>query len=167
MAILRQYGADRQVRLAICPNGLETAMDHALDALDRRLLALLRADARLPTATLARQLHVSRGTVQNRMARLERSGIVAGYTVRLRNEDEHGIRAITLIEVRGAATDAVVAALRRIPEALQVHSTNGRWDLVVELRAADLPAFDRVLRDLRSIDGVANSESNLLLTAHR
>ncbi|MFQ6684707.1 Lrp/AsnC family transcriptional regulator, partial [Bordetella pertussis] len=105
--------------------------------------------------------------VQNRMARLERSGIVAGYTVRLRNEDEHGIRAITLIEVRGAATDAVVAALRRIPEALQVHSTNGRWDLVVELRAADLPAFDRVLRDLRSIDGVANSESNLLLTAHR
>ncbi|CFN69118.1 regulatory protein [Bordetella pertussis] len=102
-------------------------MDHALDALDRRLLALLRADARLPTATLARQLHVSRGTVQNRMARLERSGIVAGYTVRLRNEDEHGIRAITLIEVRGAATDAVVAALRRIPEALQVHSTNGRW----------------------------------------
>ncbi|CPP49729.1 regulatory protein [Bordetella pertussis] len=92
-------------------------MDHALDALDRRLLALLRADARLPTATLARQLHVSRGTVQNRMARLERSGIVAGYTVRLRNEDEHGIRAITLIEVRGAATDAVVAALRRIPEA--------------------------------------------------
>ncbi|CFN82675.1 regulatory protein [Bordetella pertussis] len=48
-----------------------------------------------------------------------------------------------------------------------MHSTNGRWDLVVELRAADLPAFDRVLRDLRSIDGVANSESNLLLTAHR
>lgn len=142
-------------------------MDDTLDALDRRLLALLRADARLSTATLARQLHVSRGTVQNRMARLERGGIVAGYTVRLRNEDEPGIRAITLIEVRGAATDAVVAALRRIPEALQVHSTNGRWDLVVELRAADLPAFDRVLRDLRSIDGVANSESNLLLTAYR
>lgn len=142
-------------------------MDDTLDALDRRLLALLRADARLSTATLARRLHVSRGTVQNRMARLERGGIVAGYTVRLRNEDEPGIRAITLIEVRGAATDAVVAALRRIPEALQVHSTNGRWDLVVELRAADLPAFDRVLRDLRSIDGVANSESNLLLTAYR
>lgn len=139
-----------------------------LDALDRRLIALLRTDARLPTATLAKQLDVSRGTVQNRMQRLEREGVISGYTVRMaEHEDEAGVQAITLIEVHGAATDQVIAGLRRIPEASRVHSTNGRWDLVVHLHAADLPAFDRVLREVRNINGVANSESHLLLAAHR
>lgn len=139
-----------------------------LDPLDRQLIALLRRDARLPIATLAKQLGVSRGTVQNRMQRLEREGVVAGYTLRLaEHEDKAGVQAITLIEVDGAATDQVIAALRRLPEAAQVHSTNGRWDLVVHLNAADLNAFDRVLRELRSIAGVANSESHLLLAVHR
>lgn len=139
-----------------------------LDPLDRQLIALLRRDARLPIATLAKQLGVSRGTVQNRMQRLEREGVVAGYTLRLaEHEDKAGVQAITLIEVHGAATDQVIATLRRLPEAAQVHSTNGRWDLVVHLNAADLNAFDRVLRELRSIAGVANSESHLLLAVHR
>ncbi|ANY17685.1 AsnC family transcriptional regulator [Bordetella pseudohinzii] len=139
-----------------------------LDPLDRRLIALLRTDARLPTAALAKQLGVSRGTVQNRMQRLEREGVITGYTVRMaEHEDEAGVQAITLIEVHGAATDRVIAALRRLPEATRVHSTNGRWDLVVHVHAADLSAFDRVLREVRSISGVSNSESHLLLAAHR
>ena len=130
-----------------------------LDPLDRQLIALLRRDARLPIATLAKQLGVSRGTVQNRMQRLEREGVVAGYTLRLaEHEDKAGVQAITLIEVHGAATDQVIAALRRLPEAAQVHH---------QIPAADLNAFDRVLRELRSIAGVANSESHLLLAVHR
>ncbi|AZY50765.1 Lrp/AsnC family transcriptional regulator [Bordetella avium] len=139
-----------------------------LDPLDRRLIALLRTDARLPTAALAKQLAVSRGTIQNRMQRLERAGVITGYTLRMaEHEDQAGVQAVTLIEVHGAATDQVIAALRRLPEATQVHSTNGRWDLVVHLHTADLAAFDRVLRELRGIAGVANSESHLLLAAHR
>lgn len=143
-------------------------MSDSLDALDRRLLALLRSDARLPTAALAQRLHVSRGTVQNRMNRLERTGVISGYTVRLRNEGEDdGVHAVTLIEVHGGATDGVISGLRRIPESVHVHSTNGRWDLIVQFHAADLVAFDRVLREVRAIEGVTNSESHLLLAAYK
>jgi DNA-binding Lrp family transcriptional regulator len=138
------------------------------DDLDRRLLALLREDGRASTAALAERLKVSRGTVQNRIDRLQRSGLLVGFTIKLRNElDNSGIRAITMIELRGGASDAVIAALRQIPEAVRVHTTNGRWDLVVEIHTETLGEFDRVLRELRAIKGVANSESNLLLAAYK
>lgn len=138
------------------------------DDLDRRLLALLREDGRASTAALAERLKVSRGTVQNRIDRLQRSGLLVGFTIKLRNElDNSGIRAITMIELRGGASDVVIAALRQIPEAVRVHTTNGRWDLVVEIHTETLGEFDRVLRELRAIKGVANSESNLLLAAYK
>ncbi|SFP31735.1 DNA-binding transcriptional regulator, Lrp family [Geopseudomonas sagittaria] len=138
------------------------------DDLDRRLLALLREDGRASTAALAERLKVSRGTVQNRIDRLQRSGLLVGFTIKLRNELENsGIRAITMIELRGGASDAVIAALRQIPEAVRVHTTNGRWDLVVEIHTETLGEFDRVLRELRALKGVANSESNLLLAAYK
>lgn len=138
------------------------------DDLDRRLLALLREDGRASTAALAERLKVSRGTVQNRIDRLQRSGLLVGFTIKLRNELENlGVRAITMIELRGGASDAVIAALRQIPEVVQVHTTNGRWDLVAEIHTETLVEFDRVLRELRAIKGVANSESNLLLAAYK
>lgn len=138
------------------------------DDLDRRLLALLREDGRASAAALAERLKVSRGTVQNRIDRLQRSGLLVGFTIKLRNElDNSGIRAITMIELRGGASDAVIAALRQIPEAVRVHTTNGRWDLVVEIHTETLGEFDRVLRELRALKGVANSESNLLLAAYK
>jgi len=138
------------------------------DDLDRRLLALLREDGRASTAALAERLKVSRGTVQNRIDRLQRSGLLVGFTIKLRNElDNSGIRAITMIELRGGASDAVIAALRQIPEAVRVHTTNGRWDLVVEIHTETLGEFDGVLRELRALKGVANSESNLLLAAYK
>ncbi|CAD5379733.1 Lrp/AsnC family transcriptional regulator [Pseudomonas sp. OF001] len=138
------------------------------DDLDRRLLALLREDGRASTAALAERLKVSRGTVQNRIDRLQRSGLLVGFTIKLRNElESSGVRAITLIELRGGASDAVIAALRQIPEVVQVHTTNGRWDLVAEIHTGTLVEFDRVLRELRAIKGVANSESNLLLAAYK
>lgn len=138
------------------------------DELDRRLLALLREDGRASTAALAERLKVSRGTVQNRIDRLQRSGLLVGFTIKLRNELENiGVRAITMIELRGGASDAVIAALRQIPEVVQVHTTNGRWDLVAEIHTETLSEFDRVLRELRAFKGVANSESNLLLAAYK
>jgi DNA-binding Lrp family transcriptional regulator len=143
-------------------------MQDQFDELDRRLIALLRDDGRMPTATLAKKLAVSRGTIQNRIDRLLRNGVLLGFTVRLRSElEDQGVRAMTLIEVRGNATDAVVATLRQLPEVVQVHSTSGRWDLVVEIRVQDLHTFDRVLRDVRSIKGIANSETNLMLAVYK
>jgi DNA-binding Lrp family transcriptional regulator len=143
-------------------------MQDQFDELDRRLIALLRDDGRLPTATLAKKLGVSRGTIQNRIDRLLRNGVLLGFTVRLRSEvEDQGVRAMTLIEVRGNGTEAVVAGLRQLPEVVQVHSTSGRWDLVIEIRVQDLQTFDRVLRDVRSIKGIANSETNLMLAVYK
>ncbi|WCE05762.1 Lrp/AsnC family transcriptional regulator [Pseudoxanthomonas sp. JBR18] len=142
-------------------------MTDALDTLDQDLIALLRADSRTPAALLAKQLKVSRGTVQNRITRLQRSGVLLGFTVKLASEGLRGVRAITQIEVRGGATDKVVAALRRLPEVVSVYSTNGRWDLVVEVRTEDLLGFDQALRRLRDIEGIAASETSLLLAEQR
>jgi DNA-binding Lrp family transcriptional regulator len=143
-------------------------MKEGFDSVDRQLIALLRDDSRLPTAVLAKKLGVSRGTVQNRITRLFKSGVLLSFTVRMASEAPgQGVRAMTSIEVHGNATDDVVAALKQLPEVLRVHSTNGRWDLVAELCTDDLVTFDRVLRDLRDIRGVANSETNLLLASYK
>ena len=113
-----------------------------LDDTDLRLIGLLRDDGRLPNATLARRLGVSRGTVQNRVDRLMRDGVLLGFTIRLRSDEGRGpVRAIMSIELRAADMHKVVAALRQMPDVGRVHSTNGRWDLVAEIDTADLAAL--------------------------
>lgn len=136
----------------------------ALDELDHRLIALLRADARASAVHLAAQLGVSRGTIQNRIDRLLRQGVIAGFTVRLRSELESGVRALTSLEIRSENERAVRAALKKLPEVRRIYSTNGRWDLVAEIGAADLAALDRVLGAVRAIKGVAHSETSILLS---
>jgi DNA-binding Lrp family transcriptional regulator len=137
----------------------------ALDDTDRRQIALLRNDSRLPGATLAHHLGVSRGTVQNRIDRLMASGVVLGFTVRLGSDAETaGVRAMIAIEVRSADTRAVLSALRRMPEVGRVHTTNGRWDLVAEIATADLADLDRVLTEIRALKAVSNSETSILLS---
>jgi len=137
----------------------------ALDDTDRRLLALLRHDGRLPAATLARHLGISRGTVQNRLDRLTASGAILGFTIRMPSDAEGAaVRAIMSIEVRSADTRAVIAALRRMPEVGRVHSTNGRWDLVAEIATADLASLDRALTEIRALKPVTTSETSILLS---
>lgn len=137
-----------------------------LDDLDRALLSALRADGRAPVAVLARDLQVTRATVTSRIDRLISSGVIVGFTVRVRDEvDPLEIRAVSLIEVEGRDTDTVIRRLRGLPEITALHTTNGGWDLVAEMRAASLGDFDRVLGRIRSIDGVVNSETSLLLSS--
>jgi DNA-binding Lrp family transcriptional regulator len=139
-----------------------------MDDTDRRLLALLRTNARMPVATLAKTLQVARGTVQNRLARLERDGTIAGYTVRLRPQtDEHRIAALMMIAVEGNNADKVLRTLRGDPAVQTLHTTNGRWDIVAELRAESLEAFDKVLGRIRQVEGIANTETSLLLSTHK
>lgn len=135
---------------------------------DRQLIALLRADARRSVVTLAKQLNVARATVQNRMAKLESDGTIVGYTVLLKPDvEQHHIRALMSIEVVGHHGDAVRRALRGNPHVSALHTTNGRWDLLAELRADSLEAFDKVLNHIRSIVGIANSETSILLSSHK
>ena len=139
-----------------------------MDALDRRLLALLRANARASIASLAKELGVARGTVQNRLARLERDGTIVGYSVRLKPQvEEHHIRALMTIAVEGNRIDVVIAALRGDPAVGALHSTNGRWDIVAELRADNLASFDQVLGRIRQLDGISSTETSLLLSTHK
>lgn len=137
-----------------------------LDETDRRLLALLREDGRMPVAELARRLDVARATVTSRLDRLVAGGVIVGFTVRVRDEAKvHEVRAMTLIEVEGRTTDNVIRRLRGFPEIQSLHTTNGAWDLVAELGADSLAHFDAVLGRIRSIDGVINSETSLLLSS--
>lgn len=136
-----------------------------MDDTDRQLLSLLRDDARASVASLAKVLRVSRGTVQNRLSRLTSDGTITGYTVRLKPQAEgHRIRAFMTVAVEGNRSAAVLSALRGDPAVSALHSTNGRWDMVVELQADSLEAFDRVLSRVRLLDGIANTETSLLLS---
>ena len=137
-----------------------------LDALDRQLIGQLRADGRAPVSRLADALGVSRGTVQNRLDRLIDEGVIVGFTARLREDvaDEE-VRAMMVIRLVGQSTTAVVRQLRGMPEVRAVHTTNGAWDLMAEIAVASLPDLDRVLSMIRSIHGIENSETSILLTS--
>ena len=139
-----------------------------VDDLDRQLIALLRNDARASVAALAKALGVARGTVQNRMARLAANGTIVGYTVRLKPDvEEQRIRAFTTVAVEGNQLEAVLRALRGDPAVASLYSTNGRWDIVAELRADSLEAFDRVLARMRLIEGISQTETSLLLSTFK
>jgi DNA-binding Lrp family transcriptional regulator len=139
-----------------------------MDDLDRRLITCLRHDARRSVSDLALELGVSRATVRARIDRLERHGILLGYTVVVKGDAEVApVRGIMSLEIEGRTTDAVVRALSGFPEVAAIHSTNGRWDIILELRSADLAELDAVLRRIRLVPAVKASETNLLLSTLR
>lgn len=139
-----------------------------MDRLDQQLVTLLRHDGRRLVSDLAAELGVSRATVRARMERLERGGDILGYTVILRNDAiEAPVRAVMMIEIEGHVLDKVIRQLEGFPEVAAIHTTNGRWDLVVELGAATLTDFDTVLRRIRLLPGITGSDTSLLLTTPR
>ncbi len=145
----------------------------SLDAQDLRLIGLLRENARMSVAQLAKQLKVSRGTVQNRIDRLIADNVLLGFTVRTTPEAAaHRVRAIMSIAVEGDRiegdrSDAILRTLRGYPEVQALYTTNGRWDIVAEIGTDTLETFDAVLRRIRGIKGVANSETSLLLSTQK
>jgi DNA-binding Lrp family transcriptional regulator len=139
-----------------------------MDEFDRKLLALLRANARETAAALAKILKVSRGTVQNRIAGMLKRGDIQGFTVRTQPGTEASrVRAIMCIAIEGERSSKVVKALRGFPEVETIHTTNGRWDLVIGLNTETLAGFSRALDQIRTIEGIAATETSLLLAALR
>jgi DNA-binding Lrp family transcriptional regulator len=139
-----------------------------MDSTDLQLMALLRQDARTPVATLAGKLGVSRGTVSNRIQRLEDQGVITGYTVRLRPDAEpNRITAWMSIAVEGNQTRTVIATLLGEPGVAGLHDTNGRWDLLAELRAASLGELADVLERVRLIKGIGATETSIHLQTYR
>ena len=139
-----------------------------MDDLDRQLLALLRRDARTPVAALAKTLKVSRGTVQNRIARLLARRAIRGFTVKTTPEAESGrVRAVMCIAIEGEKSAKVIRALSGFSEIENIYSTNGRWDLVAEIGTDSLAGFSQALDQIRLIDGIATTETSILLALVR
>ncbi|MEO8858898.1 MAG: Lrp/AsnC family transcriptional regulator [Burkholderiaceae bacterium] len=139
-----------------------------MDATDTQLIALLRKNARTSVAVLARKLGVARGTISNRIAKLEDSGVIVGYTVRLRPDAQpHEIKAWMGIAVEGNQTSKVIASLLGEPGVATLHDTNGRWDLLAELRASNLGELSQVLERIRLVRGIRTTETSIHLETYR
>lgn len=139
-----------------------------MDDTDKKLIALMRADARMSVATLAAKLGVARGTVTHRLRRLEDEQVIVGYTIKLRPEAEPDhIRAWMGVQVEGNQTHEVIASLLGEPAAVALHDTNGRWDLWAELRASSPSELSKVLERVRLIKGIRHTETSILLKSFR
>jgi DNA-binding Lrp family transcriptional regulator len=136
-----------------------------LDDTDQALLALLRENARAPTADLARRLKLSRTTVQSRLARLERTRVIAGYTVKVDPEAEAAqVRAHILITLEPRKSAGIEAALRKTPELRTLHSVSGPFDLIAIVSAASIGELDHLIDRIGALDGVERTTSAIVLS---
>ncbi|MBF9029865.1 AsnC family transcriptional regulator [Rhodobacterales bacterium HKCCE3408] len=135
-----------------------------MDDLDQALLSRLRRDGRASLSELAGALNVSRATIRARMERMRASGVITGFTVLTAGDTaEAPVRGLMMLAISGPGTERVMHRLLGHPAVTRVHSTNGKWDLIAELGTATLSDLDRALFELRRIDGIEMSETNLLL----
>ena len=136
-----------------------------MDEGDRKLLSLLRENARASTAALARELKVSRTTVQSRIARLERSKVISGYTVRTSDAHEQGtIRALVMITVAPKQSPGVEAAIRRMPDVRALHSVSGPFDMIAEAATPSIGDMDALIDRIGALDGVERTTSSVVLS---
>lgn len=139
-------------------------MKRRSDRIDRELLALLKANAREPTASLARKLNLSRSAVQERITRLEREGVIVGYTIRLGEEmTTNRLQAIVRFTMDPKHAPEVVRELRRYPEAESCHSVSGAFDLVVFVAAETPVRLHQVLQEFGEMRGVERTTSSIVL----
>jgi DNA-binding Lrp family transcriptional regulator len=139
-----------------------------LDEIDLKLIAALRRDGRASISDLAGRLRIARATVRGRIERLVQSGEIAGFTVLTRADVTAApVRGQTLICIEGRGTERIIALLQGIPAVQAVHSTNGRWDLIIELATDTLQELDDTLVRIRRFEGITASETNLYLSSRR
>ncbi len=139
-----------------------------MDDTDQKLISALRHDARASLSDLASGLGVSRTTVRSRIERLKQSGEIVGFSVVLRGDAARDpVRGLMMIGIEGRGADRIVRQLNGLSAVRAVHTTNGRWDLIVEIGTDTLEALDATLAQIRKFDGIASSETNLLLTTRK
>lgn len=139
-----------------------------MNNVDHIILGLLKDNARMSITDLAAKARVSRATVQKRIEYMESTGIITGYTVRYRpNVEKNIIRAWMNVMVEGIKAQAVIRELRLESAVERVHTTNGKWDILVELQSDSLENFDKALERIRNISGIYNSETSILLSTYK
>lgn len=139
-----------------------------LNTLDHRIIAALRHNGRAALSEMAGILGVTRATIKSRMERMQQAGEITGFTVVTRSDHAKSpVRGLMMIGIEGRGADRITRQLRGIPEITALHTTNGRWDLIVEIGAVTLEDLDRVLAVIRRLDGISVSETNLLLATRK
>ena len=139
-----------------------------MDDTDRRLISALRHDARASLSDLALSMGVSRTTVRGRIERLRRAGEIVGFTVVLKGDTARDpVRGLMLLGIEGRGTDRILRQLNGLSAVRAIHTTNGRWDLIAEIGTTTLEELDTILAQIRRFDGVAHSETSLLLNTRK
>lgn len=139
-----------------------------MDDVDQRLVAALRQDARASHSDLAAMLGITRATVRARIERLEARGVILGYSVVLKEDRlSDPVRGLMMIGIEGRGTEKILRQLAGFSAVRAVHSTNGRWDVIAEIGTDSLESIDDVLARIRRLEGVATSETSLLLSTKK
>ena len=132
---------------------------------DEELIALLKVDSREPVASLARKLGLSRTTVQDRLRRLEESGVIAAYSIKLSREmDQGGMRAFVTFAVEPRRQVEVARMLSRFPQIETLHTVSGKFDLIAQVKTASSEAMDKLIDDIGQIPGITRIETSVILS---
>ena len=134
--------------------------------LDNQIIALLKRNARMLVTQMARELGVSRVTIDAHIKKMETSGVISGYTVKLGTEEfRHKVSGWILISVQANKEEHAIERMIGTPEITRLHTTNGKWDLAAEIQVPTLEHFDAVISKLRQIDGITETDTSLLLSS--
>ena len=134
--------------------------------LDKQIIALLKRNARILVTQMARELGVSRVTIDANIKKMETSGVISGYTVKLGTEEfRHKVSGWILISVQANKEEHAIEQMICMPEITRLHTTNGKWDIAAEIQVATLEHFDAVISKLRQIDGITETDTSLLLSS--
>ena len=134
--------------------------------LDNQIIALLKRNARILVTQMARELGVSRVTIDAHIKKMETSGVISGYTVKLGTEEfRHKVSGWILISVQANKEEHAIEQMIGMPEITRLHTTNGKWDIAAEIQVATLEHFDAVISKLRQIDGITETDTSLLLSS--
>ena len=134
--------------------------------LDNQIIALLKRNARMLVTQMARELGVSRVTIDAHIKKMETSGVISGYTVKLGTEEfRHKVSGWILISVQANKEEHAIEKMIGTPEISRLHTTNGKWDLAAEIQVPTLEHFDAVISKLRQIDGITETDTSLLLSS--
>ncbi|MDA8914278.1 Lrp/AsnC family transcriptional regulator [Amylibacter sp.] len=127
---------------------------------------MLKKNARLPISSISQEIGVSRVTVQKKIQKLEENGIITGYTTKLNSDSfRHKVKGWILINAEANKEEKAIKSMMKLPEITGLYTTNGKWDLAAEITSTNLEDFDRAISALRSINGVLETETSLLLSS--